>query len=194
MKTSSTAAVRGILPLERPSRSSANASRKPNAVRSARNTAPATFHCTFSKVAQNIAAKKKNGKSLDSRVMRPSRAARPAPRPAFCVTAGAAARRSGSRSAAAQHASAHGGRATARGPRDDVLEPGGGERLQERPRVALAEEAARVGEPKALARVVFQAREVVEVAPVRDDAHLAGRLESPHLVRDRLGDGDDGVG
>ena len=54
----------------------------------------------------------------------------------------------------------------------DVVQAGGGERGEERPRVALAEEAARVSEPEALARAVLEPGEVVEVAAVRDHAHL----------------------
>ena len=67
--------------------------------------------------------------------------------------------------------------------RDDVLEPGPGERPQERARVALAEEAAGVGDPEALAAVVLEPGEVVEVGAVRDRDHPAARLEAPASPR-----------
>ena len=78
--------------------------------------------------------------------------------------------------------------------RDHVVEAGGGERGQERARVALAEEAAGVGDPEAVAGAVLEPGEVVEVAPVRDHAHRAGRVVGADLVRDRLRDRDDPVG
>ena len=78
--------------------------------------------------------------------------------------------------------------------RDHVFEPGGGERREERAWVALAEEAARVRDPEAVGRVVLEPDEVVEVAPVRDHAHRAGRVVGADLVRDRVRDGDDPVG
>ena len=55
------------------------------------------------------------------------------------------------------------------------------ERLQERPRVALAEEAARVRDAEAFARRVLEPCEVVEIAAVRDDAHAlrARRARAP---------------
>src|SRR5207244_742372 len=76
---------------------------------------------------------------------------------------------------------------------DDVVQTGGRERCQERPRAALAEEAAGVRDAKAVTGPVLEPGEVVEVAAVRDHAHLAGRVEAAHLVRDRLRDGDDRV-
>ena len=60
-----------------------------------------------------------------------------------------------------------------------VLEPGVGERAQERLRVALAEERARMREPEAVAAHVLEPREVVEVAAVRD------RHDRPSRVRAR---------
>src|SRR6185503_9761694 len=59
----------------------------------------------------------------------------------------------------------------------DRVEIGVVERLQERSRVPLAEEASRVRDAEALARHVLEPREVVEVAAVRDDAHLTARVE-----------------
>ena len=47
---------------------------------------------------------------------------------------------------------------------------------------------------EALARRVFEPGEVVEVAAVRDDAHLSARIELAHLRRDRLRDTGDRVG
>jgi hypothetical protein len=60
--------VRGTGPCLRPSRSKAYEKRKPRAVRSARKTEPATLHCTFAKVAQKTAARKKNGTRVLSRL------------------------------------------------------------------------------------------------------------------------------
>src|SRR5581483_9066091 len=50
---------------------------------------------------------------------------------------------------------------------------GAGEGLQERPRAALPEEAARVRDREPVAAAVLEAGEVVEVAAVRDGGHLA---------------------
>ena len=63
----------------------------------------------------------------------------------------------------------------------DDVEAGLGERGQERPRVALAEEAARVRDPEALGRAVLEPGEVVEVAAVRDrhDAAARARARAP---------------
>ncbi len=77
---------------------------------------------------------------------------------------------------------------------DDVLEARLGERAEERLRVALAVEVAGVRDPEAVARVVLEAREVVEVAAVRDRHDLALRLERARLLGDRVGGGDDRVG
>src|SRR5262249_21553011 len=52
--------------------------------------------------------------------------------------------------------------------RHDVLEPGLVERRQERLRVALAEEAAGVGDPEAIAGYVLEPLEIVVVGAVRD--------------------------
>ncbi len=60
------------------------------------------------------------------------------------------------------------------------------ERLEKRPRIALAEEAPGVRDPEPAARHVLEPREVVEVAAVRDHADGALRTEPAHLVRDRL--------
>ena len=60
---------------------------------------------------------------------------------------------------------------------DDVLEAGLCECGQERPRIALPEEAARVRDPKAVAAVVLQPGEVVEVGAVEDRRHGSGRFE-----------------
>src|SRR5207244_13184462 len=68
-----------------------------------------------------------------------------------------------------------------------------GERLQERPRAALAEEAPGVRDPEALGRPVLEPSEVVEVTAVRDRHDTALRLERAHLLGDRVRDGDDRV-
>ena len=68
------------------------------------------------------------------------------------------------------------------------------ERLEERPGIALAEEAPRVGDPEPRARHVLEPCEVVEVAAVRDHADGALRIEPAHLVRDRLRHARDRVG
>ncbi len=57
----------------------------------------------------------------------------------------------------------------------------------------MAEERARVRDPEPVARVILEPLEVVEVAAVRDRLD-AGGAEVPHLLRDRVRDGDDGVG
>ena len=80
------------------------------------------------------------------------------------------------------------GRAEVADEARDGVEPGVRERLEERPRVALPEEAARVRDPEALARPVLEAGEVVEVGAVRDRADDAARRELPQLVGDRVGD------
>ncbi len=67
------------------------------------------------------------------------------------------------------------------------------ERGEERPRIAMAEERARVRDPEPVARVVLEPLEVVEVAAVRDRLDPGG-AELPHLLRDRVRDGDHGVG
>ena len=75
--------------------------------------------------------------------------------------------------------------------RDDVAVDLG-QRGQERPRVAMPEERPRVRDPEALAPVVLELLEVLEVAAVRDRLHPL-RPELAHLARDRVRDGDDGV-
>src|SRR5437762_3889450 len=77
--------------------------------------------------------------------------------------------------------------------RDDV-EVGVEERLQEGARVPPTEEAACVRDPEARAAPVSEPGEVVEVAPVRDRAYDALRLEGSHLVSDGLRDARDRVG
>ena len=76
--------------------------------------------------------------------------------------------------------------------RDDVILRLG-QRGQERARVAMPEERARVRDPEAVARVVLEPFEVLEVAAVRDRLDPL-RAELAHLLRDRIGDGDDRVG
>ena len=76
---------------------------------------------------------------------------------------------------------------------DDVLEPRLRERAEERLRVALAVEVARVRDPQPVARVMLEPGEVVEVAAVRDRHDLRLRLERAHLLRDRVGRRDDRV-
>src|SRR5581483_2223414 len=78
-----------------------------------------------------------------------------------------------------------GGAEVADEARDDV-QPRLGERGQEGTRRALAEEAARVRDPEALAAAVLEPGEVVEVAAVRDRGHRAARRERPRLLGDRL--------
>src|SRR5207244_873700 len=75
--------------------------------------------------------------------------------------------------------------------RDDILHPG--ERGQERPRVALAEERAGMCDPEALGAVVLEPGEVVEVRAVRDLDDGATRVPLAQLFGDRLRNGDDGV-
>ena len=86
--------------------------------------------------------------------------------------------------------SAHSRSALRKSPRKRAtdVEPRVVERLQERPRVALAEEAARVRDPEALAGRVVEPLEVVEVGAVRDRHDPPARLERPHLVGDEVGD------
>ena len=55
------------------------------------------------------------------------------------------------------------------------------EGLQERPRIALPEEAPRVRYAEPRAGVVFEAGEVVEVAAVRDHADRSSSVEAAHL-------------
>ena len=102
-------------------RSSAKETRKPSAVRSARKTVPATFHCTFSKLAQKTAARKKKETSLRARasLRLPCRlqSTRPAPRRGSPARAASAAPARGSRRRACPPASARGGRAAPRAAR-----------------------------------------------------------------------------
>ena len=74
------------------------------------------------------------------------------------------------------------------------VEAGLVQRGQERPRVALAEEAAGVGDPEALPGRVVEPGEVVEVAAVRDRHDLPLRREAARLVGDRVGDARDRIG
>ena len=74
------------------------------------------------------------------------------------------------------------------------VQAGLGERGQERARIALAEEAAGVRDPEALARPVLEPLEVVEVRSVRDRHHRPLRPQPARLVGDRVGDRDDPVG
>ena len=76
----------------------------------------------------------------------------------------------------------------------DGIDPGVVQRLQERPWVALAEEAAGVRDPQAPAGSVVEALEVVEVGAVRDRHDPASWLELPHLVRDEVRHAHDRVG
>ena len=75
--------------------------------------------------------------------------------------------------------------------RDDIR-IGSGERLEDRPRSAFAEEAARVRESEAVARCVLEPGEVLEVRTVRDRLDASG-TERAQLVPDRRGYGRDGV-
>ena len=68
------------------------------------------------------------------------------------------------------------------------------QRVEERPRVTSAEEAAGVRDPEAPPRPVGQRVEVVEVAAVGDHADGAARSKHLHLAGDRLGHADDRVG
>src|SRR5262245_23315309 len=65
------------------------------------------------------------------------------------------------------------------------------ERREEWSRVALAEEAARVRDAKAVARPVVEPIEVVEVAPVGDRQHLALGFQRAGLLGDGVGGGHD---
>ena len=87
-----------------------------------------------------------------------------------------------------------GGAEAADEPDDDVLEPRLGERAQERLRVALPEERARVRDPEALAGRVRHPVEVVEVAAVRDRHDASRRRQRAHLLGDRVERRDDRVG
>src|SRR5205085_2606954 len=64
------------------------------------------------------------------------------------------------------------------------VQAGGGERLQERPRAALAEEAAGVRDREPLAASVLEPGEVVEVAAVRDRRDLCVGLEPAGFLGD----------
>jgi hypothetical protein len=66
------------------------------------------------------------------------------------------------------------------------IESGVVQRLQERTRVSLPEEAPGVGDPEAFRGPVLEPDEVVEVAAVRDRAHDPARAERANLLRDRL--------
>src|SRR5215468_4850868 len=117
-KRRSIAAVRGTRPFAgRPSRSIVQTPRKLSEVMSASETWPRKFQCTFSKVAQKTAARKKNWTSGLSRTSAAtgSTAAPPAPRPAPPATAPAAARGSGSRCRADRPSSARATRGSPRG-------------------------------------------------------------------------------
>ena len=86
------------------------------------------------------------------------------------------------------------GRAEVAHEAGDRVEPGVVERLEERARVPLPEEAAGVGDAETRPGAVLEAHEVVEVAAVRDRADDAPRRETVDLLRDRVGDGRDPVG
>ena len=77
---------------------------------------------------------------------------------------------------------------------DDVVEARLLHRSQERARVALAEERARVRDAEALRRDVLDPDEVVEVGAVRDRHDRSTRSALAHFVGDRLRHGDDRVG
>ena len=65
--------------------------------------------------------------------------------------------------------------------------------LQERPGIALPEEAARMRDAEARRRLVLEPGEVVEVASVCDHADAAACSEPSNLVRDRLRDARDRI-
>ena len=73
------------------------------------------------------------------------------------------------------------------------IEPRVGERREERPWIAPAEEAARMRDAKAGARVMLESGEVVEIAAVLDRHHGGARAERARLLRDRLGRSHDCV-
>ena len=68
-----------------------------------------------------------------------------------------------------------------------------GERVEEWPGIATAEEAARVRDPEAVAGRVRKPGELVEVGAVLDHGETARRRERGGLPRDRPRDGDDRV-
>src|SRR5439155_1256893 len=149
-KTTTSATVR----VARPRRVTANAMRNTNVRTSASETLPAMFQRTFSNVTQKAVASSR--KSVKFRARKSE-----APQEVWeLLDAVAEAERlhelQVARAEVADEADRH------------VLEPGVGERLQERTRVALAEERARVREAEAMATPVLEAGEVVEVAAVRD--------------------------
>src|SRR5262249_60332053 len=74
--------------------------------------------------------------------------------------------------------------------RCDVLEPGFLERRQERPWIALAEEAAGVGDAEAVARNVFEPLQVVVIGAVRDHGDRSLRLVAANLLGNPLPGGD----
>src|SRR5206468_4863112 len=61
------------------------------------------------------------------------------------------------------------------------------ERLQERPRIPLAEEASRMRDAEPRGAPIAKPGEVVEVAPIGDRAHDARRLERAYLLGDCVG-------
>jgi len=77
---------------------------------------------------------------------------------------------------------------------DDVLEPGLRQCGQERPGIALAEEAAGVGDPETITATVLQPGEVIEVGAVQDRRDNSRWLECACLLRNRLRRGDDDIG
>ena len=76
----------------------------------------------------------------------------------------------------------------------DGVEVGVVERLQERPRIALAEEATRVRDAEASPGRYSSPAKSSKSQPFAIDAHLSARVELAHLGRDRLGDTGDRVG
>ena len=67
------------------------------------------------------------------------------------------------------------------------------QRRQKRPRVASAEEAACVRDPKARRRRVLEPLELLEIGAVTDHAQAGGGPVGAHLLGDRLRCADDGV-
>ena len=65
----------------------------------------------------------------------------------------------------------------------DDVELGVVQRLQERPRVAAAEEAPRVRDPEAVGRPALEAGDVVEVGAVRDRHHRSASGRAPSSPR-----------
>ena len=76
-------------------------------------------------------------------------------------------------------------------PHNHVVQSGVGERLQERPRIALPEKRTGMRDAEPLAAAVFQSGEVVEVRPVQDRNDHTLRLERARLSGDRIRRGDD---